>query len=203
MRNKYSEKHLKFIIENVKNTEKKLVEMFNETFEIKITVGILGNIKTKLGIRSGMIGGRFEKGHKAFNKGKKWSDYMNVNSQENCRETTFKKGNQPHNHRPVGSERITKDGYLEIKIAEPNKWQRKHRFVYEQKFGKIPRGYTISFADGNKLNFDLDNLMLVKRAENLIMNRMALYCNHAECTKSGLLVVKVIEKVGHISKLKE
>lgn len=59
MSNKYTQEHFDFIKENVKNTEKDLVKMFNEKFEIKITVGILGNIKSKLGIRSGLVGGRF------------------------------------------------------------------------------------------------------------------------------------------------
>ncbi len=31
----------------------------------------------------------------------------------------FAKGNVPPNHRPVGSERISKDGYIEVKVAEP------------------------------------------------------------------------------------
>lgn len=200
MRNKYSEKHLKFIIENVKNTEKELVNMFNETFEIKITVGILGNIKTKLGIRSGMIGGRFEKGHKTFNKGKKWSDYMNENSQKNCRKTTFKKGNQPHNHRPVGSERITKDGYLEIKIAEPNKWQQKHRFIYEQKFGKIPKGKKLIFLDGNRMNVVLDNLQIISNEQSLIMNQNHYFTKHKDITRTGIIVSKVIDKTRKLKK---
>ena len=44
----------------------------------------------------------------------------------------FAKGNVPPNHRPVGSERISKDGYIEVKVAEPNKWRLKQRVVYEE-----------------------------------------------------------------------
>ena len=66
---------------------------------------------------------------------------------------------------------ITKDGYLEIKVAEPNKWALKHRIVYEDAYGKIPKGMNLIFADGNKLNLELDNLLLVTDNELLRMNR--------------------------------
>jgi len=56
---------------------------------------------------------RFKKGHSSWNKGK----YMRVSP---C--TEFKKGCMPHNYKPVGSERITKDGYRERKVADPKKW---------------------------------------------------------------------------------
>ena len=74
---------------------------------------------------------------------------MSKQSQKLCRETTFKKGNRPHNYRPVGSERITVDGFVEIKVADPNKWDLKSRVIYQEKYGKIPKGYKIIYLDGN------------------------------------------------------
>ena len=74
----------------------------------------------------------------------------------------FKKGDIPSNKKPIGSERIIKDGYTEIKVAEPNKWESpKHRVIWEKVNGKISKGYALVFADGNKQNFGLDNLILV------------------------------------------
>lgn len=53
-------------------------------------------------------------GNIPFNKGKK--GYMSAEQYEKCKQTMFKKGNIPANHRPIGSERVGKDGYILIKI---------------------------------------------------------------------------------------
>lgn len=38
---------------------------------------------------------------------------------------------------PIGSERENK-GYILIKVAEPNVWIEKHRYIYESMYGNIP-----------------------------------------------------------------
>lgn len=38
---------------------------------------------------------------------------------------------------PCGSERENK-GYIFIKVAEPNVWIEKHRYIYESMYGNIP-----------------------------------------------------------------
>lgn len=193
-RNKYTLEHLQFIIDNVKNTEKDLQIMFNKKFGLNVSISAIGNLKNKTGVKSGMVGGRFEKGHETWNKGKKWDDYMNVGKQKNCLKTAFKKGNTPHNHRPVSSERITKDGYVEIKIAEPNKWQLKHRYVYEQANGKIGKGQKLIFLDGNRLNISLSNLKIISNEESLIMNQNHYFTVNKNLTETGIIVSKVISK---------
>ena len=40
---------------------------------------------------------------------------------DGCERTWFKKGHIPANYRPVGSERVNADGYIEVKVADPNK----------------------------------------------------------------------------------
>ena len=59
---------------------------------------------------------------------------------EKVKHTMFAKGNVPPNHRPVGSERISIDGYIEVKVAEPDKWRLKQRVVYEEAKGESPEG---------------------------------------------------------------
>lgn len=199
-KSKYTEEQLNFIKENVVNTEKELVKMFNEKFLKNITVGILGNIKSKLGVKSGLIGGRFEKGQKSFNKGKKWSEFMTLEGQINSMNTCFKKGDIPKNHRPVGSERINTSGYIEIKVQEPNKWRLKHRFVYEKYFGKIPKDKNVIFLDNNRLNVDIENLALVSRSENAILNKQKLRSDNRHITESGLALAKVLDKINIVNK---
>ena len=116
---------------------------------------------------------------------------MSKKGQEGSRRTTFKKGNVPANRRPIGSERIDKDGYILIKMQDGHKnnnWIKKHRYLYEQAYGKIPKGHKVIFADGNNRNFDLDNLVLITDAEGLIMNRNKLFKKDKDLTKAGVSI---------------
>jgi hypothetical protein len=97
------------------------------------------------------------------------------------------------NHRLVGSEKIQESkGYTLVKVAEPNIWKEKHRLIWEAANGPIPEGHAILFADGNKSNFDLKNLLLVSHRERMVMNRKHLIFPNAEATKAGLLMAKII-----------
>ncbi len=118
---------------------------------------------------------RFKKGHKPFNKGKKGKEYLSTEAKSKKGKTRFKKGNVPENHRPLFSERITKEGYVIIKVEEPNKWQLKHRYIFEKEHGKIPKGMLLKFKDGNKQNITLDNLYLVSKKKNMAANTIHRY----------------------------
>ena len=104
----------------------------------------------------------------------------------------------PHNYRQLFEERLDKNGYIEIKIKEPDIWQSKHRYIYEQYHGKIPEKHKVIFLDGNNRNFDIDNLKLVSSAEELIMNNNKLRYNNKELTESGILIAKIISKRGKL-----
>ena len=106
---------------------------------------------------------RFTKGSIPKNKGKKWNEYMSPEGQQKILKSCFKKGNIPHNHRPVGSERINVEGYIEVKTQEPNVFELKHRVVWEQHHGKIPKGCNIQFKDGNRQNCAIENLYMISR----------------------------------------
>lgn len=195
MKHTYSLEEDKFLKDNVKGiTLRELTEKFNNAFNLLLSESSIANRKNKLGLSSGIKGGQFQKGHTPMNKGKKWDDYMSKEGQKNSRKTAFKKGNVPHNHRSVGSERISTDGYIEIKIKEPNIFVLKHRWLWEQKNGKIPKDKILIFLDGNKLNLDLDNLALISRYENLTMNNNKLRYQYKNLTKSGINLAKVIIK---------
>lgn len=105
----------------------------------------------------------FKKGHIPKNKGKKWDEYLSKENQERSRSTCFKKGNIPPNHKPVGYERKSRDGYWEVKVAEPRTFKAKHRLLWEQHHGPIPKGVNIVFIDGNTDNITIENL----RAETM------------------------------------
>lgn len=197
MRHIYSDEEHQFIIDNVEGiTLKELTKRFNEKFNLNVTENAIANRKNILGLRSGIVGGQFQKGHIPANKGKK--GYMTPEQYEKCKATMFKKGNIPANHRPIGSERIDKrDGSILVKVKDgqlQKNWMSKSRYIYEQAHGKIPAGHKVIFADGNNRNFDLDNLILVSNAEELIMNQRKLMSNDAEFTKTGAVIAKVLNK---------
>lgn len=199
IRHKHSEAEDKFLIENVKGISlKELTDKFNQKFNNNLSESAIANRKNKLKISSGVNFGHFKKGNKPFNKGKKWDDYLSKEQQEKAKKTCFKKGNIPHNYRQLFEERLDKNGYIEIKIKEPDIWQSKHRYIYEQYYGKIPKKHKVIFLDGNNRNFDIDNLKLVSSAEELIMNNNKLRYNNKELTESGILIAKIISKRGKL-----
>jgi hypothetical protein len=87
----------------------------------------------------------------------------------------FKKGNKPHNYRPIGSERITKDGYLERKVAEPKTWRGVHILVWEEANGPVPAKHKIVFKDNNQLNTELNNLECLSYADVMRRNSIVRY----------------------------
>jgi hypothetical protein len=114
------------------------------------------------------------------------------NSLSNGLPRCFQPGHIPKNKgvlQPVGTERID-EGYAEVKIARPNVWKLKHHIIWEAAHGPVPKGHVIMFADGNKRNFDQDNLLLVSRKELATMNRFGLIFPDKELTKAGKVVAE-------------
>lgn len=108
-----------------------------------------------------------KKGTSPPNKGKKQKEYMSKEAIERTKRTRFKKGHIPANAVPVGYERVDRDGYIYIKVEGKRKLVLKHRYIWEQHFGAIPRGNNIQFKDGNKHNCDIENLYMISRGEQM------------------------------------
>lgn len=183
---KYTDEMKQFILDNYKGRyNQELADLFNQKFNTNITSRMIKSYKANNKLNSGLTG-KFRKGQTPHNKGKK----MPKEVYEKVKHTMFAKGNVPPNHRPVGSERISKDGYIEVKVAEPNKWRLKQRVVYEEAKEKIPEGCPIIFLDGNKRNFDIDNLKCITRSELLYLNCNGLN-NSNEITETGILMARL------------
>lgn len=114
----------------------------------------------------------YKKGQSPPNKGKKWDDFMSNEAQERSRATTYKKGNEPYNTKWDGAERLTKDGYIEVRVSK-GKWELKHRVEWEKVNGKVPAAHCLWFKDRNTCNCDLSNLELIHRRENRLRNKIA------------------------------
>ncbi len=162
---KYMQKHLDFIKKHGSLPRVEITALFNAKFGTEQKTQCISNMCKKLGVKS-FGDGRFQKGHAPANKGTKGLTGAN--------KTSFKQGHNTHNKKSVGSIRKVRYkndyAYMVIKIAEPNKWQKLHVYIWECKHGKIPEGFCLIFKDNNTDNVRLDNLMLVSRNELLRLN---------------------------------
>lgn len=113
----------------------------------------------------------YVKGQSPLNKGKKQSEFMSAEGIARTKATRFQKGSVPKNHKPVGYERITRDGYTEIKVTEPNVFKLKHRIIFEAEHNVVLTSKDIiRFRDGNQQNFAPGNLYKVDNKEHLHEN---------------------------------
>lgn len=172
---------------------KEICELMNKKFNIEFTLNQIKGAVSRYKLNTG-FSGCFEKGSIPFNKG------MKGICAKGCEKTWFKKGQEPINHRPLGSERITVDGYTEVKVEEPNKWKLKHRLMWEKENGAISKGYAVVFGDGNTKNFNSDNLILVSRKQLLMLNRNKLIQNDSNLTRTGIVIADVLIKMGERKK---
>jgi hypothetical protein len=129
-----------------------------------------------------MIATRFQKGQPSWSKGTKGL----VGVQDGCRATQFKSGRLAHesrNYVPLGSYRLSKDGYLERKVTDDpsifpaRRWVAVHRLVWIEAHGPIQAGHVVVFLPGRRTTvleaITLDGLELVSRQE--LMRRNTLH----------------------------
>jgi hypothetical protein len=122
--------------------------------------------------------GFFKKGSTPANKGKKWSEFMSKEGMRNSRSTTFKKGNLPPNTKADFVISVRKDKnrvqYLFIRVAKA-KWVPLLRYNYEKLNGKITKGLNLVHADGDRMNCDASNGLLLSNAELMQRNTYHKY----------------------------
>lgn len=124
---------------------------------------------------------QFRKGEAPANKGRPQREWMDPEAIQRTKATRFKP-RQPHecrNYRPIGSLRLSKEGYLERKVTDDHpvparRWVGVHRLVWEQAHGPVPRGHAVVFKPGRRTTVEdeitLDRLECITRAELMRRN---------------------------------
>lgn len=187
-----TEEQHEFLVANVKGlSNKAITDLINKKFNTDFPVNRIASYKSRYGISSGLTG-RFEKGHKSWNKGKK--GYYAPGSEKGW----FKKGQVPATKLPVGSERINRYGYHEVKVADPNIWRPKHVIIWEKENHEVPDNHIVIFLDSNKDNLDITNLECISRGVHARMNHNGLYSTNAETTKAALNLVRLKGKIREV-----
>ena len=163
---KYSAEELDWIKARSTWPRAKLHAVFQKTFNRgDVSLDNLKSLCTRNGWGTGRDG-RYAPGSTPANKGKK------VTPHPNSVKTQFKKGVVQGRakliSKPVGYERISKDGYLERKINNDRpfykRWAFVHRLNWEAKNGPVPAGYFLKCLDSNKLNVDPDNWIALPKS---------------------------------------
>lgn len=110
--------------------------------------------------------GRFEPGQESWSKGKK------LPTRGRSAETQFKKGERKgrsnHVYKPIGTERVSKSGYIERKIHDGmpmhSRWRAVHLIRWEEVNGPVPDKHALKCLDGDRANTDPTNWIAVPRA---------------------------------------
>ncbi len=228
MNKRYTKEQIEYVRKighQTDRTNAEITEMFNERFNENVTINAINGLKYRNGIKSRtdyytkkqikylreISSGRTNKEitemfNKKFNQNRTESGIHCIRQKykiftgDNGR---FKKGEKPPNWVPIDSERVTKDGYIQIKIREGQQqrnWRGKHILIWERENGPLPKGYAIIFGDGDNRNFDLDNLICVSRKQLLGLNRHGLIKDDAELTKTAINVVNLKYKIADVEK---
>ncbi|NWL89587.1 HNH endonuclease [Paenibacillus sp. 79R4] len=197
----FTQEQKDFIKRNVSGRlNEELAKLVNKKFNLQITARQMNTYKNNHGLVSG-LDCRFSKGSTPANKGTK--GLYNVGGNR----TSFKKGQRSQNYKPVGSERIDRDGYTLIKVSDlgpwHKRWRHKHKVIWEEKHGPIPKGHVILFADQNRRNIDLDNLIMIKQSQLSVLNKKGLLHDDAELTKTGIIMADIYLKIGERKKLRK
>lgn len=194
----YTDEQVQFVKDNCTLTINGLHQAFCERFgRHDVSKYTLKALRLRHGWRTGRDG-KLKEGHTAWNKGKSY----NVGGRSE--QYRFKKGQIPMNLKELGSERMNRDGYVQIKVPGSDRrgqWVLKHRHVWEQENGPVPDGHAIIFRDNDKQNCAIDNLMLVSRGELVVMAKCGLHKYTGEAKDTALLMAKL--KIKQRERLKQ
>lgn len=130
----------------------------------------LHSLRKRKGWRTGRTG-CFEKGQEPHNKGKKCEPGRG-GLHPNARKTQFRKGERKGAAvklwKPIGTERISKDGYRERKVNNDlplrARWRAIHLIKWEAANGPLPEGHCLKCLDGDKMNTEPSNWIAIPRA---------------------------------------
>lgn len=149
----------------------------------RVNEGKIKNMATRLNLHKSeqfmsdpINGGRFRKGQRPPNKGKKQVSFMSAEGIERTRATRFKKGHLPKNTLSDGII-VTRHGHkkrggrpykwIRVGLAQ---WKQYHVYLWEQAYGPVPEGHIIIFRDKDTMNCKLENLEMITRQEHARRN---------------------------------
>lgn len=108
---------------------------------------------------------------------------------QNGIDSRFNPGHEPLFLVPIGSERFM-NRYMHVKTTIST-WRPKHIVIWESIHGPVPPKHIVAFGNGDRSDFDPDNLVLIPKRNMPTMNRHGLIGGNAELTRTGKIVSDV------------
>ncbi len=162
----YSAEELAWIEDNKHLPRRDLHADFRERFDRQ---DVSQTNLTALCKRKGWLTGRtgqFVKGQEPANKGKK--GFCAPGSEKGWFRKGERRGVATKLYKPIGTERISKDGYIERKIHDgmplQSRWRAVHLIRWEEQNGPLPAGYALKCLNGDKADTDPANWQAIPRA---------------------------------------
>ncbi|QDC11251.1 HNH endonuclease [Oceanicola sp. D3] len=162
----YSEAELIFI-ELLREMPRKLLhaEFVAWTGRTDVSVSNISALCKRKGWTTGRDG-RFAPGQVPPNKGRK--GFCPRGSEKGWFKKGERRGVAARLYKPIGTERITREGYLERKVNDDmplqRRWRTVHLIRWEELNGPLPEGHALKCLDGNKTNTDPSNWKCIPRA---------------------------------------
>ena len=160
----YTQQEIDFLLSVSWMCRKKVTQLFNEKFNKSKKHEAIKRFYVRRGLKRD-----FSRSPRVANSG------------------TFKKGQKAHNEMAIGDEYIHPvNGLVMVKTEQGRVF--KHYHVWGE---PVPKGYNLTFKDGNKLNCTKDNLILVHQSAMLRFNQSFIKKATPQNRESLLLLAQI------------
>ena len=111
---------------------------------------------------------------------------LHTHNMKKLRVISGRQGNQnkafrAENYKPIGYEVIYPNGYTFVKVSDTGDqntdYKSKQYVEYEKYHGTVPENYIVIFLDGNRNNFDINNLYALDKRISGVLNNKQLRTN--------------------------
>lgn len=173
---KFTKDEIKFISDNVKGISlRELTDRFNKKFGTDLPPSSIQGRKKRFNLKSGYHPSWFTCGMKP------------IVQQKRC---------------PVGTIMDWESRGMHIKVKNPNTWRMYSHYMYEKYHNlKLNKNDAIVFIDGDKYNFDKDNLARLSLIENINLNRMGgIDSSNKELNLARINIAKIQRILSEVKK---
>lgn len=177
----FTDEMINFMKSNGEKPRPWITEQLNSMFGCSLKPKQVRSKCNELGLKA-KDDGRIKKGVPSWNKG--------IPNSTGFSSTRFKMGHKLSERVPVGYESIV-DGYVMIKHKANEPMRLKHHVVWESVHGLIPENHIVAFKDKDKTNCDIDNLIMMTRAESIRLSQSFIKYSTPETHETCILLAKL------------
>ena len=80
------------------------------------------------------------------------------------------------------------------------RWKLKHVLIWEEHNGPVPKDSVVTFLDGNRDNFDINNLACIRKGVNSVLNTKKLRSQNKEIFEARVAQIELDQKIKRMIK---